>query len=157
MLGEEAAFKQILDMLTGLEDGGIAVKEERQSEDGAERGEEHAHGSDVEDAEEDALDEEQLPSTLFFGVRGQQVTTRQSGRVALAYIFTQLPDSHTHIWAEECGDLRVVWSEWHALFCGMHAFNSLSASHLCHIESTTHYPPNKHPAEGSLVPAASPF
>ncbi|EIE26144.1 P-loop containing nucleoside triphosphate hydrolase protein [Coccomyxa subellipsoidea C-169] len=57
----------------GLEDGGVAVKEERQSEDGAERGEEHAHGSDGADAEEDALDEEHLPSTLFFGVRGQQM------------------------------------------------------------------------------------
>ena len=147
-------------MLTGLEDGGIAVKEERQSEDGGEHGEEHAHGSngaDEEDAEEDALDEEHMPSTLFFGVRGQQVTTLQSGRVALAYMFTQLPDSHTLIWAEECGDLCVVWADWHALFCGMHAFDSLSASHLCHIESTTHYPPKKNPAEGSLAPAASPF
>ena len=45
--------------------------EEDNGEEAAEDG--HAYEEDGADYEEDGLDAEQLPSTLFFGVRGQQV------------------------------------------------------------------------------------
>lgn len=54
------------------EEHGPAVKVEWH-EDGAEAGDGQAYDdSDVEEAEE-VVDESQLPSTLFFGVRGRQV------------------------------------------------------------------------------------
>ena len=55
------------------EEHGPAVKVEWHVEDGAEADDGQAYDdSDVEEAEEVVV-ESQLPSTLFFGVRGRQV------------------------------------------------------------------------------------